>query len=566
MKLTWLDRLGDWNPQLFREIKGRLKPRNLTIAVAISLVGQLLVLMSFAGHLPVNEAIGEVRNRYCAGIKPEPYYDPLCVRDALGAFEINWQLWSLDVFLALSLIGIFGILVVGTHMLIGDLSREEHRGTLNFIRLSPQSPRNILTGKLLGVPVLLYVAVAVALPLHLWLGLAAHISLSLILSFYAVLAASCLFFYSLSLLYGLVSRGLGGFQAFLGSGSLLMFLVVTTGTVNNISADWLKLFHPSITLAYLFDSSSLTSSSIFPWLIERFKLSGFFYLPVGASAWSAISLMLLNYALWTYWAWQGLKRCFHNPNATIFSKRQSYLLTACFEVMILGFAFQPLQGDYNPGNYSTYFGLLLFFNLLLFVFLIAALSPHRQALQDWARYRHQKQSSRKWGVVRDLIWGEKSPAPLAVAMNLAIAATIVTPWVLLGFENDLKIPALLALLLSVNLILIYACVAQLMLFMKTQKRAIWAASTVAGLIILPPILLSFLSLEPHKSPALWLFSAFASVAVKDASTTAIFLAVVGESLTLTLLGLQLTRQLRQAGESASKALFARPSLPSSINS
>ncbi|HEY9875138.1 MAG TPA: hypothetical protein V6D12_17020 [Candidatus Obscuribacterales bacterium] len=567
MKLTWLDRLGDWNPQLFREIKGRLTPRNLAIAVAISLVGQLLVLMSLAGQLPANDAIGEVRRKYCTGIKPEPYYQPLCVRDALGAFEINWQLWSLDVFLVLSLIGIFGILVVGTHMLISDLSREEHRGTLNFIRLSPQSSSNILTGKLLGVPILLYVAVALALPLHLLLGLAANISLSLILSFYAVLGASCLFFYSLSLLYGLVSSGIGGFQAFLGSGSVLMFLLVTTEFTYNTPVDWLKLFNPSMALPYLFGSSPLTSSISPLWFIEKLKLSGFFYLPVGASAWSAIGFMLLNYALWNYWAWQGLKRCFHNPNATIFSKRQSYLLTACFEVMILGFASQPVQGDYYSRSHSSNLGYLLIFNLLLFVFLIAALSPHRQVLQDWARYRHQKQSSRKWGVVRDLIWGEKSPAPLAVAMNLAIAATILTPWVLLGFENDLKIPALLGLLLSANLILIYACVAQLMLFMKTQKRALWAASTVAGLIILPPIILGFLSIEPHNFPALWLFSAFASLAVKDASITAIFMAVVGESLTLTLLGLQLTRQLRQAGESASKALFAnRPSLPNSINS
>ncbi len=53
-------------------------------------------------------------------------------------------------------------------------------------------------------------------------------------------------------------------------------------------------------------------------------------------------------------------------------------------------------------------------NLLLFLCLIAALSPHRQVLQDWARYRKQRVFTRKsfWNraLVQDLIWSEKSPA------------------------------------------------------------------------------------------------------------------------------------------------------------
>lgn len=43
MKLNWLERLGDWNPQLMRELKGRLKLRNLLIAGVISLLGQFLL-------------------------------------------------------------------------------------------------------------------------------------------------------------------------------------------------------------------------------------------------------------------------------------------------------------------------------------------------------------------------------------------------------------------------------------------------------------------------------------------------------------------------------------------
>jgi len=68
-----------------------------------------------------------------------------------------------------------------------------------------------LVGKLLGVPILLYLVAGLAAPLHLWSGLAAEIPLSLILSFYGVLIASCLFFYSAALLFGLVGSWLGGF-------------------------------------------------------------------------------------------------------------------------------------------------------------------------------------------------------------------------------------------------------------------------------------------------------------------------------------------------------------------
>jgi ABC-type transport system involved in multi-copper enzyme maturation permease subunit len=157
MNLLRLKHLGDWNPQLLRELKGRLKLRNVLIVVAIALLGQVLLLMSLAAQLPVNRGRGDVYSKYCTeGI---PFGDYKCVLDNLGDFVINWPMWWLDVFVWLSMIGFFAVLAIGTYMLIGDLSREEHRGTLNFIRLSPQSTIEIFTGKLLGVPVLLYLLV-----------------------------------------------------------------------------------------------------------------------------------------------------------------------------------------------------------------------------------------------------------------------------------------------------------------------------------------------------------------------------------------------------------------------
>jgi hypothetical protein len=206
------------------------------------------------------------------------------------------------------------------------------------------------------------------------------------------------------------------------------------------------------------------------------------------------------------------------------------------------------------------FALLLVFNLVVFGGLIAALSPQRQALQDWARYRHQNSSSRK-GILQDLIWGEKSPAIVAIGINLAISAAILIPWALFWAASDYKRAAFLSLVISINVTLIYAGLTQLMLLMKAQKPGIWAASTVGGLIIFPPIILSVLSFHPEKQPILWLFSAFGWAAVQDASTTAVLMAVLGQWLGLTLLGLQLRRQLQKAGESSTKSLLGGRTLP-----
>ena len=113
------------------------------------------------------------------------------------------QMWWRDhweyIFLTLSAVFIFVLLVGGTYLLINNLAQEENRGTLNFIRLSPQSEKNILIGKMLGVPILVYIVTFAAFPLHFIAGRSANIATSYILFFYTILAASCIFFYSLAL-------------------------------------------------------------------------------------------------------------------------------------------------------------------------------------------------------------------------------------------------------------------------------------------------------------------------------------------------------------------------------
>jgi hypothetical protein len=348
----------------------------------------------------------------------------------------------------------------------------------------------------------------------------------------------------------------------------MFLLMMNFRPIDHTPMDWLNLFCPSVVLPYLVDraGSSYTEFPFSQGVIQKWE---WFNLPIGTTGISIVIFVLLHYGLWTGWIWQSLNRRFHNPNATILSKPQSYWLVACFEAVVLGFAQGVSQGYYLSGPYRSFTNpvLLGWFNLVLFLGLIAALSPHRQALQDWARYRHQKRSTRKgfWNsaLMQDLLEGERSPAVVAIMINLAIAITPFLVWISLWSSQDInKTKAFLAVAFFVSLITIYATVAQLMLMMKANKRAVWATAAIGALLIVPPMAVGFLGMDASDS-TLWLFSTFPWVGMERAATTTILMALLGEWTVLVLLNLRLTRQLRRAGESATKALFAgRPSLPS----
>lgn len=564
MKLNLIERIGDLNPQLLRELKGRLKTRNIAIAAGISLLGQLLLLMSFYGQLPTEKPYaGTIANRYCTG--KEQYYQVYeCFQDFAGNFVIKWQVWWLDVFVWLSLFAIFGLLVIGTYMVVADLAQEDRRGTLNFIRLSPQSTQSILGGKLLGSPVLLYTVAALAVPLHLWTGISGGISLGLILTFYGVIAVSCLLFYSGALLFGLFSSAFSGFQPWLASGGVFIFLwVANFKPITHDPIDLLNLLSPCWMLWHLISGISGDYQSPFSYLAEEVRTWQWFSMPLGSNIISAVAFTVLNCGLLTYWIWQSLMRRFPNPTKTMLSKGQSYLLTACFETVILGLAIQKMPRWQSFPNWLSYnLNSLLVFNLLLFLCLIVALSPHRQALQDWARYRREKAAHRKlfWNpsLMKDLIWGEKSPNVMAIVLNSIVACLPLICWIIVWPQNAEKGEALFSLALMVSTIAIYGAIAQLMLFMRTQKQAVWAAGALGAAIVLPPLVFAVLSIGSAKPPfALWLFSAFPWVAImENTAITTVCMAILGQFAILALLNMRLSRQLQQAGESATKALLA----------
>jgi hypothetical protein len=218
-------KLLDSNPQLFREIQGKLKTRNVVMAAAITVITQFMAVVFLLGQLPDMKLEWTQCGRYGMALVYQEYSNRVCyAQNEAGNWVINWQLWWLDLFIILSITSIFALLVVGTYLLIADTVQEESRGTLNFIRLTPQSAGSVLLGKILGVPILVYTAIALLLPLHLVAGLQSHIPLGLILAFDLTVVASCAFFYCLALLWSLLDFGVSGFKPWFASGLSLIHI------------------------------------------------------------------------------------------------------------------------------------------------------------------------------------------------------------------------------------------------------------------------------------------------------------------------------------------------------
>jgi hypothetical protein len=348
----------------------------------------------------------------------------------------------------------------------------------------------------------------------------------------------------MTLLYGPKS----GIQALAWSGSLLGFMcgAVYISVINVI-----------------FDSSGWSNG-----LGNWYWLS----LPVGHSPQLIFLWILITLSVATYWIWQAGNRIFRNPNSTVVSKSQSYWLVASLQFWLLGFFVPPLN-DFSSDSQVFLGGLVLFvLNPLGFLSLSGVLSPRPQALRDWARYRHTSHFTDKSllnrSLIQDLIWGEKSPALVAIAINFLLTAAIWLPWIVLGLRQvesnkDLTAPmALLGLLLTLNVILIYVAIAQVMVFMSRWKQSAWIVGTVGVVVGALLAIWATMGISPLDLPFLWLLSPLPIVALSNASATTLVLGLLTQLGILGLLTLQLTRQFRKLGESTSKELFIRShSLP-----
>ncbi len=453
---TVIDRLGDTNPQFLRECRGRLKSRSLFAALGLSLIFQVLLGLT-AFELRVDLTFPEQCMVVCRTLT-----------------------WTIP----------YALFTIGGYYLVNDLTQEEKRGTLNFIRLSPRPAHEILLGKLLGVPVLPFLMVASAMPLHLLTGLLGGVSLVLLLSYYLLLAFGAALVFTLALLVGLTGSSKAlmlGQQtptaiAFAG---LTLFAVSPAFMLWNINTAW----------------HSLGAEPLFEWVDpSEFQ---WLFLPMTQSPVISHLFTAGHLAVMTGLVWQMVKRQFRTPDATLLSKRLSYLVVAYANVTTWGFF---LSDRIEDADALVGIAALYPVNVALALVLMFGLAPSRQMLIDWLRYRR----GRGW---LDWIWHDSSPSVVALVINYGIAAALVLPWMLwVSRGQDIPPSSLIIGTVSVGLCLVsYATLVQVILSTRLRAPLIWAAGSVALLVAIPPIVLGIFQLSPDSHPsvmAIWTLLGF----------------------------------------------------------
>jgi hypothetical protein len=359
----FIDRLGDWNPQLFRELTGRLTSNNLIVVVAMSILAQLLlVAVHQTSHASFDRQVRDIFNL------------------------LNWAIPA--------------TLTVGSaYMITADLNRENSQGTFEFIQWSPQSARSIFLGKILGVPSLIYLAILLAAPLHFATGLLSDISLPQMLTWYATIATIAYFCSSMVILLLLHSPK----PAIL---ITLLFAVPVSIIIErcNYCASLLTMSNSSRFLSwfylpidrniYVFDAfviSTLLAICYWQWLtIERR------YVNPNNTFLSKGNSYCLNIQLQIWLLGFVVPICVKYPAEVL---RERFYLLIIFYIV----------------------------NAVFVWCLIPLILPHRSSVEDWYHNRkHSDLQHRHWlqqDLVRDFCWDDRTPIGLAMLINLSIPAT-----------------------------------------------------------------------------------------------------------------------------------------------
>jgi hypothetical protein len=535
MQSTWLNTLANWNPQLLREFRGRLKLRSVLAAIALSLIVQLLMVLGVI-----------------SAIDSPP----------TGVSKVLWEKekWR-DLWESMAWMMSYILFAAGAYFLVNDISQEERSGTMNFIRSSPRPPYQILIGKLLGVPILPYLAIAMAFPLHWFAGLHGGVPPLMIGSYDLLLGAGCVLFFSPALLLGLLNntqRSVAGqsLVSFAYTG-LMIFSFIPLYLTWNFQTTWKDFWR-------------LKENT--PWSLFDKVQWGF--LPLSENIGFAHLFVLANIAIITFFVWRMLLRRFYNHSVSAMSKRLSYALVAYIQILVIGFALQTGQEPKDMLN--IFMPILYIVNVLLFVSLIFALCPTRQAVLDWLRYRQPHRAravsppASATALWRDLVWADGSPGVVAIALNLLIANALAWPWfVLMGLKQTELTQRMLFLSAAFLLLLIFATLTQQLFIARLRNPAIWAVGIIITWFTVPPILMSLLKLMPDKIPAtsvLWTVWGFPGhlldVNPRPAVITGTMIGIVLQLLLFGLLLWQLQQQLRRLA--APVTLPAQPAHPSEI--
>ena len=468
---VWIvEAIGDWNPQLLRELKSRVNWRNSIVTGLLSIGLQASFLAYRSTLLPIDRVTDDtVYPQYC-----QIDLAFRCAADALGNPIIDWAQWWAHVAMGSGLIFVL-MATVGAYFVAGSFRQERELGTLDFLRLVPRSSATVLVGKLLGVPVLVYLAAICALPLQLYAVCAADLSTLTLLTWDLAMVGLTIMCYLSATLVTLRSNALPILSAivtFISSGVLVAISLRWYGKYDNFTLQWYGI---------RLDNQLQT-------FLVLIALTG----------------------LGCYWLYRAVERSYQQPNRPILSRTQSYLWSLTYHLFLLGFcvihklpdeyffkdtshsqftprlAFDLSLNAYSGGTSSDGFsGNLppMFWSLLLFWLLltISLMLPNVRAMTEWAQEQDFKPD---WW--KTMLWDDRSPAILAALVNIGIAIAVWSIPISIAFPISRSSIFTYPLAAIVALIFtgIWSTIVHFRLFGRVSKYRLFLVG-VASIFILP---------------------------------------------------------------------------------
>ncbi len=431
--------------------------------------------------------------------------DTQCLTTPDGkSFVVDWRQWFQDLFKVMTAILTVSLMGIGVFWVSTNLVEEHRRGTFNFLRLSPRSPLTLLAGKYLGVPICLYLAIGLALPLHFFAGVLGGHSLGHLLGFYGVLGMATLSTYLLATALSLntPNPGLLAMQPWLLASGITLLNFITWQIVhyaglhtqtNSVPILWFTFFSPFFSLIYFAtDEAVRAAESGINVAFGHFRVN----------FWEYLLFMALHGWAWCKLLTHGIQRRYHNPRATFLRRTWSYPLTIAVMGLVLGLSKLRSESFDSLTSYGLMIAVLVF---LYFMVLEMLLTGDRQSLLDWLRFRHEKRSTHAWkSLGQALLRDDKSPITLAIAANLLIAAALFLPWFsylalpLWTSPVGLVIP-LLATLLFMGSILLSVLVNQMLLLLRWKKAALQVGGNLVAFVFPGLTLLTGVALESGSS-------------------------------------------------------------------
>jgi hypothetical protein len=500
-------------------------------------------------------AITNKYNHYC---QASPDGETRCQVDAGAEYYLtNWSAWFGAVFCVLT--GVLGgaLMGFGAFSISSNLAEEQRRGTFNFLRLSPRSPLTLLSGKFLGVPICLYCALLLALPLQLFSGMVAGYGWGYLFGFSVVLVAQTVGVYLLAVVCSLstANASLLAIQPWLLAGgvSLLNWITWSVAFYSRLAEQttsspllWFTCFSPFLTLIYF-------ANNQMSWASNEINLA-FGYFRINFAEY--IALMLLHAVGWSYLLFAAIKRRYYNPRAALLKRTWSYPLT----LIVVGTLMALCKPHSITESAVALDGVLVAgIAFLYFIVLEMALSGDRQFLLDWLRFRQDEAvAGRRRSQWQALLVSDNSPLTLTIGANLLLASTLFIFWYTSIFPDLWSNSKawgilLLSILIFIGSILLSVLVNQILLLHQPKRHLLRVSGNLMALVF--PVLAFALGVIVEQST-------FSGRGLWGLPPGAVLMAcpVVLLAFVTTVLGIIHLRQLIVLGRSESQPLLRDRSL------